>query len=101
MSGYFDPELTDERRLFGFSLIVGALTLAWPAVIRMAADWPRMKPLHNVDLAFIQIGLALGILVVAFLLGGRFGAFVSPLVEKPPQQAPASNPDSGKQTRPD
>src|SRR2546430_1553070 len=76
-AGYFDPELTEDRRLYGCSMIIAGIALALPAVIRVADDWPRMKPQHNVDLAFIQIGGAVVILTVALLLGGRFGAFAS------------------------
>lgn len=91
-SGYFDPELSDERRWLGWSLIVAAIVIAWPAVARMVADWPRMKPQHNVDLAFIQIGVGVVILTVAFFLGGRAGAFLAPLVEPPPKAMPPSPP---------
>lgn len=47
--------------MFGVALIVlNASTLA--------GDWRRMKPKHNVDLAFIQIILGVILLAVAWYL---------------------------------
>lgn len=83
--GYFDAELGDERRSTGLGLIITGMSIAWPAMRRLAEDWPRLKPQHNVDLAFAQIGFAGVILLVACLLGGRFGATFTPLVEPTPK----------------
>jgi uncharacterized membrane protein len=91
LAGYFDPELADERRWLGAGLIVTGVAIAWPAVMRIVEDWPRMKPRYNVDLAFVQIGLGIAILVAAFMLGGRLGAFVSPLSKPAPNYAPTTS----------
>jgi hypothetical protein len=79
--GYFDPELADVRRWVGAGLIVASMATTWPAVSRLAEDWPRLKPQHNVDVAFAQIGLGVAALTLACLMGGRAGAFLAPLVE--------------------
>src|SRR5438045_3956747 len=83
--GYFDTELTDERRWSGCGLIVVGIALAWPALVRLADDWPRLKPQHDVDLAFVQVGFSVAILVVACFMGGRFGAALAPLIEPTPK----------------
>ncbi|MCX6954379.1 MAG: hypothetical protein NTV51_19685 [Verrucomicrobia bacterium] len=83
--GYFDEELGDERRWVGAGLILVGMAVAWPALRRLAEDWPRLKPQYNVDLAFAQLALSAAILVGACLLGGRFGATMMPLVKPTPQ----------------
>lgn len=83
--GYFDAELDDLRRLGGCSLIVVGMSLAWPALVRLAEDWPRLKPQHNVDLAFVQIGLSIAVLIIACMMGGRFAARFAPLVDPMPK----------------
>lgn len=85
--GYFDADLADDRRWFGYALIVAAMITAWPAVLRLAEDWPRLKPQHSVELAFLQIGLGLFVLTAAGMLGGRFGAFLEPMVRPTPKLA--------------
>jgi len=92
--GYFDMELTDTRRWIGCGLIIAGMAAGWPAIGRLAEDWPRLKPKHDVDLAFIQIGVGVVVLTFACMLGGRFGAFVSPLTEPTgvPLVAPAEQP---------
>jgi uncharacterized membrane protein len=88
--GYFDAELTDERRWLGYGLIVAGMVTAFPAIVRLIDDWPKLKPQHNTDLAFVQIGVAVAVLTVACMLGGRFGAFLAPLAEPLPKStAPA------------
>ena len=82
--GYFDPALTDERRWLGCGLIVASMATAWPAVLRLAEDWPRMKPKHNVELAFAQIFLGVAALAIACLMGGRVSSFMEPLVKPTP-----------------
>lgn len=83
--GYFDAELGDVRRWVGGGLIVAGMAIAWPALARLAEDWPRQKPQHDVDLAFAQIGFSAAVLIAACMMGGRFGATVVPLVEPTPK----------------
>jgi uncharacterized membrane protein len=85
--GYFDSDLTDVRRWIGCGLIVAGMVTAFPAVVRLVDDWPRLKPQHNVDVAFLQIGVAVVVLTIACMLGGRFGAFVAPFAEPLPKLA--------------
>ena len=96
--GYFDAELAEARRWLGFGMIVGGIAITLPAVLRLAEDWPRMKPRHNVDLAFGQIGLGVAVLSLACLMGGRAGAFFAPLVNPTPKLiAPVNQvPDANK-----
>jgi uncharacterized membrane protein len=91
--GYFDAELADVRRWIGFALIVAGITTAFPAIARLVDDWPRLKPQHNVDVAFLQIGIAVVVLTVACMLGGRIGAFMAPFAEPLPKlTGPAAPP---------
>lgn len=77
--GYFDEELSDERRWGGLALIVASLAIAWPALQRLIEDWPRLKPQYNVDATFALLGLSLAMLVIACMMGGRFAAKFAPL----------------------
>lgn len=91
--GYFDSELSEGRRWTGCILIVAGMVIAWPAVVRLADDWPRLKPRHNVDLAFAQIGFSMVVLVVACLMGGRCKPVFDPLLEPTPKLAqPTADP---------
>ena len=63
----------------------------------MVDDWPRLKPQYNVDLAFIQIGIGVAILTVAFLMGGRVGALMAPLTAETPK-ATAAPPEQENST---
>jgi len=92
--GYFDTELAEARRWLGFGMIVVGIAITLPAVFRLAEDWPRMKPRHNVDLAFVQIGLGVAVLSIACLMGGRAGALFAPLVEPTPKLTAPANRDS-------
>ena len=97
-SGYFDADVTDERRWIGCGLIVTGIATGWPAVLRLVDDWPRMKPQPNVELAFLQISVAVAVLIIASMLGGRFGVFLAPLVESPPKST-GWYPGASKATR--
>jgi hypothetical protein len=83
--GYLDTELAEERRWFGCALILAGMAMVVSAALRLASDWPRLKPLHNTDLAFVQVGAGLAILTIAALLGGRTDAVFAPLVNPTPQ----------------
>jgi uncharacterized membrane protein len=93
--GYFDTELTDERRWIGCGLIVAGMATAFPAIARLVDDWPRLKPQHNVDVAFLQIGVAVVVLTIACMLGGRFGAFIAPFAEPLPKLTGPAGAPSG------
>jgi 4-hydroxybenzoate polyprenyltransferase len=90
--GYLDDELDDVRRLFGCTLILIGLVIVVPATLRLASDWPRMKPQHNVDLAFVQIAVGIAVLWVACALGGRAQAFMAPFGKPLPKAIPESQP---------
>jgi uncharacterized membrane protein len=91
--GYLDAALAEERRWLGCLLIVAGLAIAVPAILRLIEDWPRLKPEHSVDLAFVQIALAVAVLSLACVLGGRPEAFLLPLFKPTPQSLAA--PDAG------
>lgn len=80
--GYFDADLPDERRYAGCAVIIIGISIALPALERLAADWSRLKPEHSVDLAFLQIMLSAAVLSIACLMGGRslsaFRSFTAP-----------------------
>ncbi|PTX91719.1 hypothetical protein [Opitutus sp. ER46] len=50
------------------ALTVGGLALIGVNGRKLLSDWPRPKPVHNVDLAWIQVYLGLALLVVAYLV---------------------------------
>ena len=83
--GYFDIDLAEERRWIGLGLILVGIATMLPAGRRLIEDWPRMKPRHNVDLAFVQIGFGVVVLCIACLMGGRAAAFFAPLTEPTPK----------------
>lgn len=83
--GYFDGELAVDRRLYGCALIVGGMIIVLPAAARLAEDWPRLRPEHSVDAAFFQIGVGIVVLTAACFLGGRFAAWVRPMVDPEPK----------------
>jgi drug/metabolite transporter (DMT)-like permease len=83
--GYLDGELNEGRRWFGLALIAAGMAIVIPAARRLISDWPRMKPRHNVDVAFVQIIFGISILWVACLLGGRAEAFLAPLLHPTPK----------------
>jgi hypothetical protein len=83
--GYLDTELAEERRWFGCALILAGMAVVVSAGLRLASDWPRLKPLHDTDVAFLQIGAGLAILTLAALLGGRPYALFAPLIDPTPQ----------------
>lgn len=78
--GFFDSELTEVRRWVGCGLIVVSMAIALPAMLRLSNDWSRLKPEHDVDLAFLQIMLSLAFLGAAFLLGGNAAALFARLM---------------------
>jgi drug/metabolite transporter (DMT)-like permease len=83
--GYLDDELNEGRRWFGLALIIAGMAIVIPAARRLISDWPRMKPRHNVDVAFVQIMFGIAMLWVACLLGGRAEAFLAPILKPTPQ----------------
>jgi hypothetical protein len=54
--------------LGSIALIALGLALIVINAIKLVSDWRRMKPKHNVDLAFIQIILGIILLAVAWYL---------------------------------
>lgn len=84
-AGYFDRELDSLRRWTGCGLLVAGVAMIIPATRRLAEDWPRLKPIHNTDVAFLQIMLGVVMIGVASMLGGRADAFFSPLLQPTPQ----------------
>ena len=87
--GYFDDQLDDVRRYFGCALILAGIGIVVPALLRLIDDWPRLKPVHNVDRAFAQVMLGLMILSLAGALGGRPETFLEPFArERPNRVAP-------------
>ena len=83
--GYLDENLDDLRRFLGLVVLVGGIAIVVHAALRLAEDWPRLKPVHDVDLAFVQVVAGIGVLALAFVLGGRPGAYFRPLLEPTPQ----------------
>ena len=83
--GYLDDELDPTRRIAGCVLIAVGIAIAIPAMARLREDWPRLKPVHNVDLAFVQIMVAAGVLWFAWAMGGRAPAFIEPLINPVPK----------------
>jgi hypothetical protein len=49
-------------------LAAGGLGLIGVNGRKLASDWPRPKPRHNVDLAWIQVYLGLALLVIAWIV---------------------------------
>jgi MFS family permease len=85
--GYFDDQLDDVRRYFGCALILAGIGIVVPALLRLIDDWPRLKPVHNVDRAFAQVMLGLIVLSLAGVLGGRPEAFLEPFGREIPKRA--------------
>ena len=50
------------------ALAIGGLVLITLNARKLIADWPRLKPLHNVDLAWVQIYFGCVLLVVAWFI---------------------------------
>ncbi|HVU35003.1 MAG TPA: hypothetical protein VHE61_16330 [Opitutaceae bacterium] len=50
-------------------LLLGGITLVVFNARKLISDWPRPKPRHNVDLAWIQVYLGLALIVVAWFIG--------------------------------
>ncbi len=83
--GYFDTELAAERQLFGCALIIAGMAIVLSAMQRLRDDWGRLKPVHSVDLAFLQIAAGAGVLVFACVMGGRLDASIALLRDPAPQ----------------
>jgi hypothetical protein len=83
--GYLDENLDDLRRVVGLFVLVGGIATVVHAALRLAEDWPRLKPVHDIDLAFVQIAAGIGVLMLACVLGGRPGAYFRPFLEPTPQ----------------
>jgi Kef-type K+ transport system membrane component KefB len=92
--GYLDDDLPVERRFYGSALIIVGMTIALPAMKRLKEDWSRLKPLHSVDLAFLQVTAGIAVLTVACLLGGKAQKAFAPLFNPTPipVQAPDQSP---------
>lgn len=82
--GYLDADLAAERCWFGCALIIIGLSIALPAVRRLLDDWPRLKPEHSVDLAFLQVTLGVVVLAFACVMGGRLDASIARLRDPTP-----------------
>ncbi len=50
------------------ALAVGGLSLVVFNGRKLISDWPRPKPVHNVDLAWIQVYLGLAMIVAAWFI---------------------------------
>lgn len=97
--GYFDADLPDERRYAGCAVIIIGISIALPALERLAADWSRLKPQHSVDLAFVQIMLGIVVLGVACVIGGRPLSTFRTLAQPTPQLLAAPDRSSSPPSR--
>lgn len=82
-------------------LVVGGLVLLVINGRKLISDWPRPKPVHNVDLAWIQVYLGLGLLVVAWVIGRNparvlFEPAGTPVTAEQMAERQAKTPSSGR-----
>lgn len=53
--------------LFVILLVAGGLVLIVVNGRKLLSDWPRPKPVHNVDLAWIQVYIGAALIVLAWI----------------------------------